>query len=323
MTELQTGPVSVVVVTMNRRAMIEQSLPILLNDSATGEVIVVMDGAEDESLEFLVEWSKRDGRVKPIWQENAGAGAARDRGVASARYDVVVLLDDDVMPTQSLITQHALRHSCGDVDIVLGYMPTTVPSPRRRGQVATVLYSSDYEETCRGYEAQPETIWSHFWSGNFSVRRKQAVTIGIRGQMRLDYHEDLYFGVRCEEVGLRAVFDRSAAGQHAHSRNLRSLSREARRSGEARVILLRWFPHLANDLDPLLVQAGLPRKVIMFLSGEMMRTIMVPALMASSWSFGVLRVWPLETLTTRVMRQVELVYAFRKRMKTYVVPRLI
>lgn len=300
---------------MNRRALIEKSVPILLNDPATGELIVVVDGARDGTLEVLERWAERDERVRPIWQENAGEGAARERGVMAARRDVVVLLDDDVIPTFDLITQHALRHAVDNVDVVLGYMPTTVPTPRKRGQVATILYSSDYEATCRRYEAQPDAIWTHFWSGNFSVRREKAAAIGLGGKFRLGYHEDLYFGLRCEEAGLKVVFDRGALGYHTHSRNLRKFSREVRRSGEARAILLLWFPDIARDLDPLVTQRGLQRGALMLLSGSWIRGVATPALMATSWSSGVLHVWALETNAARVMRQVELVYAFRKRMR--------
>ena len=187
---------------MNRRALIEKSVPILLNDPATGELIVVVDGGRDGTLEVLERWAARDERVRPIWQENAGEGAARERGVTASHHDVVVLLDDDVIPTFDLISQHARRHAVENVDVVLGYMPTTVPTPRLRGQVATILYASDYETTCRGYEKQPDAIWKHFWSGNFSVRREHATAIGLGGKIRLGYHEDLYFGLRRKLCGL-------------------------------------------------------------------------------------------------------------------------
>lgn len=316
-----TEQVSVVIITMNRRALIEKSVPILLNDPATGELIVVVDGARDGTLEVLESWAERDERVRPIWQENAGEGAAREHGVVAARHDVVVVLDDDVIPTFDLISQHALRHAVDNVDVVLGYMPTTVPTPRQRGQVATILYSSDYEKTCGGYEAHPDAIWTHFWSGNFSVRREQAIAIGLGGKIRLGYHEDLYFGLRCKEAGLKAVFDRGALGHHTHSRNLRRFSREVRRSGEARAILLLWFPEIAKDLDPMVAQRGLQRGSLLLLTSSWVRGVATPALMATSWCSGVLHLWSLETLAARVMRQVELVYAFRKRMRDSAVPR--
>jgi len=307
--------ISVVIITMNRRALIERSVPILLDDPATGELIVVVDGARDGTMEVLEGWAERDGRVRPIWQENAGEGAARGNGVAAARHDVVVLLDDDVIPTADLVTRHAMRHSIDSVDVVLGYMPTTVPTPRRRGQVPTILYSQDYEKTCLGYQNHPEDIWSHFWSGNFSVRRDHALAVGLKGGIRLGYHEDLYFGLRCQEAGLTAVFDREAVGNHTHSRSLRKFSREVRRAGEARAILMHWFPDFRDLADPFFDTSGPQRVVLTTLSIPWIRAVATPTLMAVSWFAGIMRFWALETDAARVMRQVELVYSFRKRMK--------
>ena len=307
--------ISVVIITMNRRELIEKSVPILLEDPSTGELIVVVDGAKDGTMNVLERWAERDERVKPIWQENAGEGAARQRGVTAAQYDIVVILDDDVIPTVDLVSRHALFHTANDVDLVLGYMPTSVPTPRRRGQVATILYAQDYEKTCREYEAHPEAIYRHFWSGNFSIRREPALSLGLRGGIRLGYHEDLYFGLRCHEAGLHMAFDRGAMGHHTHSRNLRKLSGEVRRSGESRAILLRWFPDIAQFADPLFALDGSQRRVLMTLSGKWMREVVTPTLMAASWCAGVLHLWRLEIDFARVMRQVELVYAFRKRMR--------
>lgn len=321
MTEQTSELLSVVIITMNRRALVEQSVPILLGDPATGEVIVVIDGGRDGTLEMLEQWAIRDERVRPIWQENAGADAARQQGAESARFDVVVFLDDDVMPLADLVTQHAHRHRVGDVDMVLGYMPTTVPTPRHRGQVATILYASDYEATCRIYEANPENIWVHFWAGNFSLRRDKAVSIGLRGQHRLNYHEDLYFGIRCKDSGLKAAFDRLAQGRHTHSRNLRSLAREARSSGEARGTLVNWYPILVEHLDPLSSRGGLIRRAALIVSIPPSRAVAVPVLMAGSWFFGLVHVWPLETFAAQVMRQIDLVHSYRSRLNSPVVAR--
>ena len=316
-----TEQVSVVIITMNRRALIEKTVPLLLDDPATGELIVVIDGARDGTLELLQSWSERDERVRPLWQENAGQTAARQHGIEVARHDVVVVLDDDVVPTPDLISQHARRHAVDNVDVVLGYMPTTVPTPRRRGQATTILYSADYEKTCLDYEAHPDTMWAHFWSGNFSIRRAKALAIDLGGTRRLGYHEDLLFGLLCREAGFSARFDRAALGYHTHSRSLRKFVREVRLSGEARALLLHWFPDVASDVDPLITLRGLQRGVLMFLSSSWIRGVVTPSLVMTSWCAGVLRAWSLETLATRAMRQVELAYAFRRQMRRPAVPR--
>ena len=69
--------VSVVIPTFNRRPSLAKILNPVLEDPRTGEVVVVIDGGTDGSLEFLSEWARVEPRIRVIFQENAGEGAAR------------------------------------------------------------------------------------------------------------------------------------------------------------------------------------------------------------------------------------------------------
>lgn len=65
------------------------------------EIICVNDGSTDNSLEILNELSKNDKRIVIINQKNAGAGAARNRGISAAtgKYLGFVDSDDLIYPT--------------------------------------------------------------------------------------------------------------------------------------------------------------------------------------------------------------------------------
>ncbi len=138
--------VSVVIPTFNRRETLAEILTPVLEDPGTGEVVVVVDGSRDGSFEMLQEWSLVEPRIRAIFQENAGDSAARQKGIEEAKFDVVVVLDDDVVASTGLIGAHARHHTDRKRRLVLGYMPTRVPQPRSPGQVATVLYAEEYEE---------------------------------------------------------------------------------------------------------------------------------------------------------------------------------
>lgn len=70
------------------------------------EIVLVDDGSTDGSLRVLEEWAqRRPGTVRVLSQENAGQGAARNHGVASAHGEWVTFPDpDDVIDDNYLQT---------------------------------------------------------------------------------------------------------------------------------------------------------------------------------------------------------------------------
>src|SRR5205814_3294574 len=68
------------------------------------EVVVVDDGSTDGTSQYLRE-TRFPFHVCAISQLNAGPAAARNAGVAAAKGDVVLFLDDDVIPAPELVAE--------------------------------------------------------------------------------------------------------------------------------------------------------------------------------------------------------------------------
>lgn len=86
--------VSVVVPLYNKSAWIERCLASIARQSYRDfEVIVVDDGSTDDSPTKVEK--RGDPNLRLIRQANAGPGAARNRGVAEARGDLIAMLDAD------------------------------------------------------------------------------------------------------------------------------------------------------------------------------------------------------------------------------------
>lgn len=91
-----SGGVTVLVPAYNEEAGIGSTLRSLL-DSRHRElqVVVIDDGSTDRTADIAE--NMRDARVEVVRQVNAGKAAALNRGLAHARYDIVVMVDADTV----------------------------------------------------------------------------------------------------------------------------------------------------------------------------------------------------------------------------------
>jgi glycosyltransferase involved in cell wall biosynthesis len=111
--------ISVVIPAWNAARYIGDAIDSVLSQSlAPDEIIIVDDGSTDHTPECIRKFGSR---ITLIEQPNAGAAAARNRGIAEARGEAVALLDaDDLMAPRRLELQGELLAHDPDCAIVLG-----------------------------------------------------------------------------------------------------------------------------------------------------------------------------------------------------------
>ena len=99
-------PVSVVIPTYNRAALLRRTIESVLSQRARAmEVIVVDDGSSDDSRAVCEGYGDA---VRYLWQENRGLPAARNTGMCAARGEWIALCDsDDLWHPRKLELQHA------------------------------------------------------------------------------------------------------------------------------------------------------------------------------------------------------------------------
>ena len=232
--------VSVVVTTYNRRALLPRVVEPLLADPATTELIVVVDGCDDGSLQLLEELAIRDRRLRPVFVENRGRSRARQAGVELAEGEVILLVDDDVVASTGLVSGHARHHARAEDLVVVGYMPVETPPRRSPGDFATYLYADSYDRFCAWYESDPGRVLLQLWGGNVSLRKANCLRVPLHSErFAQSFHEDQDFGIRCLRAGLRGTFDRSLLAHHVYRRDLDGFVRDAREEGAGRALVRR------------------------------------------------------------------------------------
>jgi hypothetical protein len=283
-----------VVATYRRRALLESTLEELLAATAPAEVVVVDDGSGDGTAELLAERAAAEPRLRPVIQGNAGEMAARLAGARAATGDVVLLLDDDVIPAPGIVEGHARHHATATDLVVVGYMPVPPARPARTSYPRDI-YARAYEAHTAAWEAHPDRVLRVLWAGHLSLRRDAFLALGAALPAEaLPYHADLDFGIACERAGLRGVFDRRLASRHLYERSVDAYAADAAKSGHGTRDAHRRHPDVLGPLPGDFATAGLPRPAAWLVRRS--ATAAWPRALAGALvaTAGALRLWRLQ-----------------------------
>jgi len=228
--------VAVVVATRGRPHLLAGLVESVLADPGAKELVVVVDGEEPgdpgkpTSMSVLASLQGRWPRLTAIAVERSGHLAALEFGVRHADADVVLLLDDDVLPVCHLSTGHA-RHHLQRGLVVVGSMPVLLPA-RRHIPPGTLLYAQDYEGHAQNLREGAFGVLDHLWMGNISLRRSDCLEIGLTSTVfTATYHEDRDLGLRLARRGLVGISDESLAAIHLHKDSPAAFLNSGRRHG--------------------------------------------------------------------------------------------
>lgn len=211
---------SVVLPTYNRLGQLKQVLAGLCGQTVSAdsfEVVVVSDGSSDGTNEYLTSL-ETPFKLVPVLQENGGVATARNNGIKTASGEIVLFIDDDVVPTPQLIAEHLRCHSADNI-VVLGPM-LTPPDYAMKPWVAweQAMLMKQYQDMLDG---KWEPTARQFYTGNTSLGRQHLLTAG-GFDPAFRRAEDVELAYRLEDMGLKFVFNYDAVGYHYADRSFGS-----------------------------------------------------------------------------------------------------
>ncbi len=168
--------ISTVIPLYNKGPHIQRALDSVRSQSAPPrEIIVVDDGSTDGGGEVARSWA--DPRLIYIRQENRGEGAARNRGIAAARGELIAFLDaDDAWDPDFLAAIYRLREKFPQA----GAWATAYRIVRPRGLLETpdfpVLPPGEDEGLIRHYFRHG--LYFPVWTSAVAIPRKVMQEIG-------------------------------------------------------------------------------------------------------------------------------------------------
>lgn len=240
--------------TFNRAALLERVLDACFEQTISEEnyeVVLVNDGSSDDTPRVIERSRRRAGcSFTAIDQPNGGLAKARNVGIAAARGERIIFIDDDVLPLPNFVEEHLRSHDKHPAAIV-------------RGGAINVA----------SFDELPPPVWSprdysgnFFWTTNVSVPLETIRQIGGFNESFAEYGwEDIDVGLRLRFAGVRGLFNPRALAYHykppPRTGDIAKIERQARAQARTAVKLSQLHPHwrtyLATGENP--IQRGFHR----------------------------------------------------------------
>lgn len=191
---------TVAIPTYNREAVLLETLAHLMKQvPAPGEILVIDQTArhEVETERQLSDWHAR-GEIEWSRLSSPSITRAMNHALLAARHDIVLFVDDDVVPAPDLLAAHIDAHASKKGILVAG----RIIQPWQEGQ--------DLSGGAAFHFAQTEPAWiEEFMGGNFSLDRREAIALGGFDEnfVRVAYRFEAEFAWRWRRSGRRIRFE--------------------------------------------------------------------------------------------------------------------
>ena len=238
---------TVVVPSYNRRGPLRDALLSLSRQSYPPhmfEVVAVVDGSTDGSAE-LARSLDTPYELRVVEQENRGPASSRNRGAREAREELLVFLDDDLLPETQCLAAHVAGHESGGPEhVVLGSCP---PVPRGGGLWPIYFRAIwDRHHHCKA-ERHHKWTYADIVSGSLSLTRSLVLDSGGWDE-RFSRREDWEFGLRLLRDGASFVYKPDARAWHNFESTLASELRNRQVEGRDDVYFASKHPRLKAQL---------------------------------------------------------------------------
>jgi glycosyltransferase involved in cell wall biosynthesis len=181
--------------------------------AGTFEVIVVSDRAEPDPDAVDAAIGERSYPVRRLTGRVAGLSGNRNTGWQAAEAPIVLFTDNDTIPIRRLVREHLETHRRfpGDEVAVAGHVRWA------KGLKVTPFMKWLDDGVQFNFVALKgdQGSWANLYGANSSIKRSFLERVGGYDEERFPYlYEDIDWGYRAHEHGLRVIYNRRAIVDH-------------------------------------------------------------------------------------------------------------
>ena len=165
------------------------------------EVIAIIDGSPDNSIDIVNEHSKLHSNLVVIDKENGGVSSARNRGIEVAKGDYIMFIDpDDILIQGSLKSVcTSIEEKCIDIAVLRSYSNNKDKEEFAwKHKIETKIISSGIEIYEKGYTRGG--VWGVVYNRTFIIDNQLEFPLNIKNS------EDAFFFMQCQIKAKRMTF---------------------------------------------------------------------------------------------------------------------
>jgi GT2 family glycosyltransferase len=200
------APVTIVIPTYRREQVLIDTIECLLRLDPVAAEILVVDQTVDhvESTDALLRAWNEQGRIRWLRLPQPSIPTAMNTGLIEASQEIVLFLDDDIVPFGDLVGAHVAAHRT-----YAGMVAGRVLQPWD-GDVAEASWAA------MGFASTEARQIDRFMGGNFSLRKTEAIALGGFDEnfVRVAYNFEREFADRWTHMGRTIHYCPQAAIRH-------------------------------------------------------------------------------------------------------------
>jgi glycosyltransferase involved in cell wall biosynthesis len=237
--------ISVIIPTYNRKSILQECLQSLLNQSISTsdyEILVISDGSDDGTKEFMADFIKAHKNVFYFAQNKKGPSSARNVGIRQARGKYLLFTGDDIIASGDLLKEHLYVLETREDAAFLGL--TLWDNAINISPFMKFIVSYGHQFDYAGLEQGQYCPWGLFYTSNVSVGRSLVLAELFDEDFPYPTWEDCELGYRLSKKGIKIVFNKKALAFHHHVITEEEFYKKVRQSGISRICFYKKHPEL-------------------------------------------------------------------------------